>query len=106
MDVRCERCKTEYEFDESRVTEAGIAVQCTTCGHVFKVKKKEVLIAMPLEPSDMEPGLQTPEVSPSMDSNGAREWHVRQASGNEFRFRELTTLQRWIVERKVARDDE
>ncbi len=99
MDVRCERCKTEYEFDESRVSEAGVAVQCTTCGHVFKVKKKEVLITLPLDPSDMEAG-------PSMDSNGAREWHVRQAGGNELRFRELTTLQRWIVERKVARDDE
>jgi len=99
MDVRCERCKTEYEFDESRVTEAGVAVQCTTCGHVFKVKKKVVLITLPLDPGDMEAG-------PSMDSNGAREWHVRQANGNQLRFRELTTLQRWIVERKVARDDE
>src|SRR5689334_20425700 len=24
MDVRCERCKTEYEFDDARITEAGV----------------------------------------------------------------------------------
>lgn len=106
MDVRCERCKTEYEFDESRVTEAGVAVQCTTCGHVFKVKRKEVLVTLPLDPSDMEPGPPTPDVRSSIDTNGAREWRVRQPSGNQLRCRELTTLQRWIVERKVARDDE
>ena len=28
------------------------------------------------------------------------------ATGDVFRFRELTTLQQWIVERKVSRDDE
>src|SRR2546423_1081542 len=36
----------------------------------------------------------------------AREWKVRQANGNVFTFKELTTLQKWIVERKVSRDDE
>jgi len=33
-------------------------------------------------------------------------WRVRQANGNLVTFRELTTLQRWIVERKLSRDDE
>ena len=32
MDVRCERCKTDYEFDDARITEAGVTVKCTTCG--------------------------------------------------------------------------
>jgi hypothetical protein len=31
---------------------------------------------------------------------------VRQANGNIFTFRELTTLQKWIIEQKVSRDDE
>jgi tetratricopeptide (TPR) repeat protein len=31
---------------------------------------------------------------------------IRQASGSVFKFKELTTLQRWIVERRVTRDDE
>jgi predicted Zn finger-like uncharacterized protein len=33
MDVRCERCKTLYELDDTRVSEAGTTVRCTTCGH-------------------------------------------------------------------------
>jgi len=31
---------------------------------------------------------------------------VRQSNGNIFTFRELTTLQKWIIEQKVSRDDE
>ena len=31
---------------------------------------------------------------------------IRVASGEIYRFRELTTLQQWIVERKVSRDDD
>src|SRR5262249_28346430 len=44
MDVRCERCKTLYELDDSRVSEAGTTVRCTTCGHVFRVRKKVLLM--------------------------------------------------------------
>ena len=33
-------------------------------------------------------------------------WRVRQANGNLVTFRELTTRQRWIVERELSRDDE
>src|SRR4029450_9347761 len=44
MDVRCERCKTLYELDDTRVSEAGTTVRCTTCGHVFRVRKKVLLM--------------------------------------------------------------
>lgn len=37
MDVRCENCGTEYELDEERLKPGGLTVQCTTCGHTFKV---------------------------------------------------------------------
>ena len=40
MDVKCERCGTEYEFDDARVTETGVNVKCTHCGHLFKVAKR------------------------------------------------------------------
>ena len=39
MDVKCEQCGTEYEFDDSRVTETGINVKCTHCGHIFRVAR-------------------------------------------------------------------
>ena len=37
MDVTCDRCSTEYEFDDALVSERGTSVKCTNCGHQFKV---------------------------------------------------------------------
>ena len=37
MDVTCERCATEYEFDETLLSGRGTSVKCTNCGYVFKV---------------------------------------------------------------------
>ncbi|HCF62182.1 MAG TPA: hypothetical protein DFS52_29850, partial [Myxococcales bacterium] len=102
MDVRCDRCRTEYEFDDEKITEAGVTVRCTVCGHVFKVKKKALLVTMPLKPGESSAA---PDLPPS-NPEKPRDWKVRQANGNLFTFKELTTLQKWIVERKVARDDE
>jgi predicted Zn finger-like uncharacterized protein len=125
MDVRCERCRAQYVFDDEQVTPAGLTVQCTNCGHLFKVKKKELVVTVPVKPEELE-GVPLPATAaaPKPAGSGAaapgheperprdparetpREWRVRQASGNIFTFRELTTLQKWIIEQKVARDDE
>ena len=40
MDVTCERCGTEYEFDETLLSGRGTSVKCTNCGQVFKVYPK------------------------------------------------------------------
>src|SRR3954470_11373157 len=40
MDVRCEKCQTEYELDEARLKPGGVTVKCTHCGHTFKVRKR------------------------------------------------------------------
>ena len=40
MDVRCEKCQTEYELDESKLKPGGVTVKCTTCGHMFKVRRQ------------------------------------------------------------------
>ncbi|MHB1845377.1 MAG: zinc-ribbon domain-containing protein [Deltaproteobacteria bacterium] len=85
MDVRCERCRTEYEFDETYLTDVGVAVKCTTCGHVFKVRKTVAPEPAPLRP---------------------REWKLRRRSGEVISCKDLGELQRWIVERRVSRDDE
>jgi predicted Zn finger-like uncharacterized protein len=121
MDVRCERCRAQYVFDDEQVTPAGLTVQCTNCGHVFKVKKKELVVTVPVKPEEMEgksplPANAVPRSAPAPADGGAKpteperpkekEWRVRQANGNVFTFKELTTLQKWIVEQKVTRDDE
>ena len=95
MDIKCERCGTEYEFDDTRVSEEGVTVKCSTCGHLFKVRKKSFVLTEPVLP-DAE----------SKDEIGDRNWMVRQLDGSVLSFKELTTLQKWIVERRVSRDDE
>ncbi|HRC58380.1 MAG TPA: zinc-ribbon domain-containing protein, partial [Kofleriaceae bacterium] len=40
MDVRCEKCSTEYELDEARLKPGGVTVKCTNCGHMFKIRKR------------------------------------------------------------------
>lgn len=87
MDVSCPRCQTEYDFDEARIPDDGITVKCTQCGHVFRVKRRA--------PAELPP----PPI--------AREWKIRRRStGTTSTCRELTSLQQWIVEGKVMRDDE
>ncbi len=86
MDVRCDKCGSEYELDDGRVTTQGVNVKCTSCGHVFRVAKA---------------------AASTMRSQTTGDWMIRNASGGQvFKFKELTTLQRWIVERRVTRDDE
>ena len=81
MDVQCERCKTEYEFDDALVSGRGTTVRCTNCGHQFKVRKAEV----------SEPG--------------ADRWGVRTSAGQELTFLTLRELQRAILAKQVGRGD-
>jgi predicted Zn finger-like uncharacterized protein len=99
MDVRCPRCQSEYELDDTRVTDEGVTVKCSECQHVFRVKKKALVMTLPVR-EDAALGGPLPAGAPP------REWKVRQPNGNIYLCRELTTLQKWIIELKVTRDDE
>lgn len=87
MDVKCPKCSIEYEFDEEKITESGVTVKCSSCGHIFKVRKTR------LNPQGNE------------QRKAEREWTVKRKDGRKIHFKELTTLQKWIVEQKVARED-
>ncbi len=87
MDVRCDQCRTEYELDETRISEAGLTVKCTQCGNIFKVRKPYA-------------------TTPALESPPPKEWRVRRQDGQQLSLRNLTELQRWIVERRVGPDDE
>src|SRR5215471_10717400 len=97
MDVRCDRCQTEYELDDDSVTEGGASVQCTTCGHTFVVGPDGVTIAqiVPTPPGGLN-DLMGPQ---------SADWLLATEDGQTHRFRDLTTLQKWVVERKATRDD-
>src|SRR5215472_2159246 len=104
MDVRCERCNTEYEFYESKVTEAGVTVKCANCGNLFKVRRRGDAVVAPGAASAQSV---SEAAAAAADPAGERLWMVKHpVSGEIRRFRELTTLQQWIVERKVTRDDQ
>jgi predicted Zn finger-like uncharacterized protein len=112
MDVRCEQCGTEYEFDDAKVTDAGIAVKCTHCGFLFRVTRHSVTVderpviaeARPSRPTTTTEMAQLPRAGAP---GRARGWMIRkERSTDVLEFKDLSTLQKWILERKVSRDDE
>src|SRR5215510_15076332 len=53
MDVRCEKCQTEYELDEARLKPGGVTVKCTNCGHMFRIRKRTITnVGAPPVPRD------------------------------------------------------
>ncbi|NOY89891.1 MAG: hypothetical protein GXP55_01690, partial [Deltaproteobacteria bacterium] len=83
MDVTCERCGTEYEFDETLVSARGTTVKCTNCGHLFKVFR--------------------PGSGPDLTTE--RAWRVRRGDGKELDLGSLKELQRRITEGSLDEDD-
>jgi predicted Zn finger-like uncharacterized protein len=81
MDVRCERCKTEYEFDDALVSGRGTTVRCNECGHQFKVRRADAAES----PRD--------------------EWIVRGGDGRAVTFLTLRELQQAILSKHVRRSD-
>lgn len=109
MDVSCPKCQTEYELDDSRVTEEGVTVKCTTCSHVFRVKRKQLVVTLPAKSGDGPATDLSPAVQPSGDlppPPPSREWKLKLRNGQVVPCRDLTMLQKWIIEAKVQRDDE
>jgi predicted Zn finger-like uncharacterized protein len=88
MDIRCERCEAPLVLDDEHVTEAGLLVRCSRCGHAFRVKKAVAVAG----------GRRDPERAAS--------WNLRKRNGDVYPFKDLSVLQKWVIERKALRDDE
>lgn len=84
MDVICERCSTEYEFDETLLSARGTSVKCTNCGHVFKV--------YPAGADDAD--------------QAASAWRVKRPDGTIDAIESLRELQRQIAAGELTPDDE
>ena len=80
MDVRCERCSTEYEFDDALVSGRGTTVKCTNCGHKFKIRRSD---------GDFSEDF----------------WNVQTGDGRTLVFTSLRELQRAIQTNLVDRHD-
>jgi predicted Zn finger-like uncharacterized protein len=81
MDVRCNRCGTDYEFDDTLISDRGTTVQCTNCGYQFKIYPQ------------------------NRGSSAPERWRVTTASGKEHVYTSLRDLQRAIGEHKVGPRD-
>jgi predicted Zn finger-like uncharacterized protein len=84
VDVQCERCKTEYEFDDALVSGRGTTVRCTQCGHQFKVRRGET--------------------ETTTDAAQDR-WIVTTTLGKQLTYLTLRELQRAIMAKQVGRSD-
>jgi predicted Zn finger-like uncharacterized protein len=93
MDVRCERCQTEYEIEDAQLGDLGIEVQCGDCGHLFKVKR--------------QPASPAPVGGPpaSGDAAGGGPWQLVTSLGQTLDVHDPTLLERWIIEGRVSRED-
>jgi predicted Zn finger-like uncharacterized protein len=80
MDITCNRCKTEYDFDDALVSDRGTTVRCTNCGDQFKVYR-------------------------AGSSPAPERWIVHCRDGREFVFTDVRDLQRAISHGHVGRDD-
>ncbi len=128
MEVRCERCDTEYEFDDSLVTERGVPVKCTQCGHLFKVfpdsglrsasrGEQPTQVLAPPTGADLAPrAASAPQATgpayaptpsnPPLSALAQPPWYLRQAGGTIYTLQDLGELRRWILEGRVAGWDE
>ncbi len=121
MDVRCEKCQTEYELDEARLKPGGVTVKCTNCGHMFKIRRRTTTnvgaasvppaerARVPVKtPPRVEPprGDETLVRPPSDPAAGGdeKQWLIRLENGDQKSCRELATLQQWIVANVVTRE--
>ena len=92
MDVRCERCQTEYQVEDANVSDLGTEVQCSDCGHLFVVKRPNGVTNQTI--ASCEP-----------DANESGTWLIETSAGRSLRLRDLTTLHKWIIEHRVGRGD-
>ncbi|HEX2677499.1 MAG TPA: tetratricopeptide repeat protein, partial [Polyangiales bacterium] len=95
MDVTCDRCGTDYEFEEALVSIRGTTVKCTQCGHLFKVFKHDTAAGPLPGPNDGDGNVVE-----------AHPWTVRRADGTTQPLGSLADLTRLIKDGTFKRDDE
>ncbi len=115
MRIICHRCRTEYEFDDKRVSTQGTRVKCSGCTYIFTVYPPNVVMAS-AQAKEGDPRSEAPSPSPVQADSGAPHTPVSPvtpaahpillAQGERvYRVKDLATLQRWIIEKRVLATD-
>ncbi len=100
MRIICPNCRSEYEFDGSRVSSRGTKVKCSSCEHVFTVYE----VAEDGTPVEGAPLLKE-KTRRRIGKLGGERLILRQ-EGRTYPIQNLSLLQRWIVEKRVLATDE
>jgi predicted Zn finger-like uncharacterized protein len=92
MEVRCDHCQSEHKLEDATTLGSRTSVKCSDCGHI--------IVLGPKTPAPEEPksGHATPPPE-------VVEWLVETTHGRTLRSPDLATLHRWIIERRVTRED-
>ena len=90
MDVRCGRCQSEYRVEDANVSDLGTEVRCSDCGHMFLVKR---------------PGSTASPANTSREPEGTGTWVIETGADRPLHLRDLTTLHKWIIERREGPGD-
>jgi predicted Zn finger-like uncharacterized protein len=119
MEVRCDRCRARYVIADDRVGDEGLPVRCSACGHVFRVKKKAVVVTVAVKPdeltkiapvsaSDLDHAAAPPATGPAASggAESAEPFSVRRRGSELRKFKDLSELQKWVVEGGALPEDE
>lgn len=83
MDVLCPECRSISTYDESYCGSKGTVIKCFKCGIFFKIFNRDKIDA--IEPP---------------------EWLLRKSNGTILKVEFLSSLQKWIFDGTVVRQDE
>jgi predicted Zn finger-like uncharacterized protein len=92
MEVRCDHCQSECKLDEGATPGSRTSVKCNDCGHIIVLEPKT-------------PAPEGPKNGPATPPPDVVEWLVETSNGRSLRSPDLATLHRWIIERRVTRED-
>jgi len=104
MNVRCERCKIEYELDDHAIGDHGQSVMCSTCGHTFFVSRARRDCQsgwMLLECDGTQTPIENMEVLKETVLSGqiSPDDFVRQGEGEWQRIADIPDLRQALLER-------
>lgn len=94
MEIKCDNCGAVYQLDEAGIPDQGIPVQCSACGSIFVARKTRNQPTL-IQPMALDNRVETKP-----------RYMLRRPDGKIYPFRDMATLQRWIIERKAFSLDE
>ena len=95
--MQCTNCESQYELDSSEVNWDGVAVRCTNCGNLFRIRRP-----------DTEEGFVGSTTKPGVGLKVEPEttWLIRLEDGEIKPCRKIKSLQMWIIAGRVTPDAE